>query len=354
MKKTKFYSYYLPQFHEIPENNLWWGKGFTEWNCVNEHNEKIFGETRKPRNSIEEYNLLNPNALKNHALVAENFGLSGFFVWQYWFGDNEMLLEKPMELVLKERIVFPYAFFWANHTWYNKGINKLLKKQNYLGEKDYVKYFEYCLPHFNSESYLKIDGKPIFGIFDPKSIPDLDLFIKTFRYSAKKSGFPDLFLISENTQLTDNHTHLFDKFLNTQSIFDRRKKVHPFEYIKEQLIKRANLNFLGPVKYDFKTLSGFYQNITENEKNDEYIPSVISGWNTTPRHKSRGTIYQNFNPQQFQNMLQDATDLTKNKNTDNRIVILKSWNEWAEGNILEADNIYGDELLKVLKKISGN
>ena len=191
-------AYYLPQFHEIEENNRWWGKGFTEWTQLRESKTYFKQQKiRKPIAPFGEYNLLNPDVFAWQNKTARDYGISGFLVFDYWFGAGKTLLEAPMQMVLDKQLDFDYCLCWANHTWFNKRDDILLQQQQYLGVADYTTYFYRLLPHFKSSTYIKIANKPIFSIFNPKEVPDLALFVATFRRLAKKEGFDDLYLIAD-------------------------------------------------------------------------------------------------------------------------------------------------------------
>ena len=336
-------AYYLPQFHEIEENNCWWGKGFTEWAQLRE--AKIYvkqQKIRKPVAPFGEYSLLNPDVLEWQNKTAHNYGISGFLVFDYWFGAGKTLLEAPMQMVLDKQLDFDYCLCWANHTWFNKRENIVLIEQQYLGVADYTAYFYRLLPHFKSSHYIKIGNKPIYAIFNPKEVTDLALFVDTFRTLAKKEGFDDLYLIAENTNMQSSYAHLFDRYTKSANVFKKRAFNNFYSYCKEKLTRKFHFKNLGPFKYDYLSLVNQPNNDANNSKN---IPTVFTGWDTSPRHLRRGTIYTGFDVDAFKKHLSNvAQQLTESKPVD-KLVIIKSWNEWAEGNLLEPDSIFGDSLL---------
>lgn len=347
VKNITSLAYYLPQFHEVPENNQWWGEGFTEWTNLNTANQFYSWQLpRRPIAPFYEYNLLESDVLEWQFKVAREHGISGFFIWDYWFGGGRRLLEGPSELVLEKNLDFKYCFSWANHSWENKKTRELLIEQQYMGEEDYSAYFYSKLPHFNSKNYIKIEGKPVFGVFSPDLIPDLECFVSVFRRLAMKEGFPGIYLIAENA--TEKLIPLFDRFLSSGSSFKGRKLSSPLQFIKEQLIKRYNLNVLGPIVFDYRSTVlrrsadslGVYE-----------IPVLFTGWDTTPRHNRRGTIYKNFTIEVFRSCLINIVDQLRRQNSEYPIVVIKSWNEWAEGNLMEPDSLFGDGLLAAYKDI---
>ena len=340
-------AYYLPQFHEIPENNRWWGQGFTEWAHLNQAKKYFkWQEVRKPIAPMGEYNLLDADVIEWQASTAKKHHIDGFLVFDYWFGAGKTLLEKPMQMVLDKQLNVDYCLCWANHTWYNKRENILLIKQQYLGASDYTAYFERLLPHFNSPHYLKIDNKPIFAIFNPKEIQDLSIFIETFQLLAKKYGFDGLYLIADNTDSSSEYAHFFDAYTRTNSLFKSRNRDNLKSYLKEKLTRKFGFKNLGPFLYSYHHLVVKNHMSTTDEK---YIPSVFTGWDTSPRHQRRGTILQDFNLRTFKQHLANVKNALEIQKAKQPIVIIKSWNEWAEGNLLEPDSIFGYTLLEAYR-----
>jgi hypothetical protein len=345
-------AYYLPQFHEIEENNRWWGQGFTEWEQVNKA-KKYFNwqEIRKPVGPFGEYNLLNPDIMEWQAGIAKQHCIDGFLVFDYWFGASKTLLEKPMQMVLDKQLNFDYCLCWANHTWYNKRENILLQQQQYLGVADYTAYFNRLLPHFQSPHYIRINNKPIFAIFNPNEISDLPAFVDTFQALAIKHGFDGLYLIADNTDASAEHAHYFDAYTRSNGLFKGRNRDNPFSYIKEKLTRKLGCKQLGPFCYNYNSL------VVENyviQNDEKYIPTVFSGWDTTPRHQKRGTVLKNFNVATFKCHLATIRQSLLKHDVSNKIIIIKSWNEWAEGNLLEPDSIFGYQLLEAYRDFITN
>ncbi|WP_414657587.1 glycoside hydrolase family 99-like domain-containing protein [Deinococcus sp. VB343] len=343
-------AYFLPQFHEIPENNLWWGQGFTEWTNLRVSKEFISGQSiRKPSGPFNEYNLLEAEVLIWHQQIAEAYGIDGFFVWDYWFGEGKKLLEKPIEKVLRENIHFRYCFNWANHSWYNKSKGLLLIEQKYLGEEDYKSYFRWLLPHFKSENYIKIDGKPIFGIFRPDDIPDFSTFLRVFNQMAQENGFPGIFWIGENTSPTSPEAVNLDRVINSGGFFSLRRRIRssPFETVRYHLIKNYGMNKLGPSIFKYPSLVlGNSRNMFSNPRS---IPCVLAGWDTTPRHGKRGMILKGFSRDAFRAHVKEVFSALDYQTTEHKIIVIKSWNEWAEGNLLEPDSVFGTGLLEIFR-----
>lgn len=359
LKNVISLAYYLPQFHEIKENDQWWGKGFTEWKQLNSAKSYFKGHVlRKPHTPFGQYSLMNAEVMAWQSETAEKYGIDGFLVFDYWFGKGKKLLEKPIEKVLSEQIPFNYAFCWANHSWYNKRENIMLQEQLYLGSEDYSAYFEGLLPHFLSKHYIKIDNKPIFSIFNPKEIPDLKVFISTFNSLAISNGFSGIFWIADNTEGKDNWAGEFEAYAKSSSIFKHRRSSNPWSYFLEKLTRTFNLQNLGPFIYKYADLATKSKNLALSSKQ---IPVVFTGWDTTPRHLRRGTVLEGFNLKNFKSHLDSIKNQIKNRpfQLKNQIVLIKSWNEWAEGNVIEPDDEMKFDLLeeylnfsKSLKKLT--
>ena len=341
-------AYYLPQFHEIEENNRWWGKGFTEWSQLREAKTYFKGQKiRMPVEPLGEYSLLNLHIMELQSRIAKAYGINGFLVFDYWFGEGKTLLEKPMQLVLDQQLNFDYCLCWANHTWYNKRDNITLQQQLYLGKKDYTAYFNRLLPHFKSPHYLKIENQPIFSIFNPNEIPDLNLFIETFQQLSKQAGFNGIYLIADNTDASSGHASLLNGYTRTNYFFKKRNRDNLISYLKEKITRKFGFSNIGPFCYS-------YLNLVVNQHIDfndiKYIPSVFTGWDTTPRHLKRGTILKDFNLQNFKRHLQKIERTIENNRQQSecatQLIIIKSWNEWAEGNLLEPDSVFGITLLE--------
>lgn len=343
MKKPKILAYYLPQFHEIKENNEWWGHGFTEWTALNGAKSYFKSQNiRKPISPYHQYELPSKDVMEWQAKIARDHHIDGFFVWDYWFGNGKRLLSKPKEFVRDHGIDFPYALIWANHSWYNKGKNILLIEQQYLGKADYYAYAMDCLSHFITDNYIKINNAPVFGIFMPSAVPDLQLFIETFECVAKNNGFNGIYWVAENTSDKDFFADNFNTVISSSKYFSVRKWMHPIFFIREQLIKRFNWNFLGPIRYDYKKLVSSNDRFESSES-----PAIFSGWDTTPRHGNRGTYLENFNNETFSNHLDNVFQHAINQKID--FLAIKSWNEWAEGNVLEPDSEFGYSLIDTVK-----
>jgi hypothetical protein len=353
--KARLIAFYLPQYHPIPENDNWWGKGFTEWTNVGKA-KPLFKGHYQPRvpADLGYYDLRVPETRKAQAEMARENGVEGFCYWHYWFGNGKQLIERPFNEVLNSgEPDFPFCLAWANETW--KGFDHGLKNRNvlieqhYPGEKDYIAHFYEVLPAFKDPRYLKLDNKPIFMIYRPLANDEIKIFIKVWRKLAFESGLKGIYFIGHLNQLNYsvddilasgvdgvNTTRLTNYNLNYQSLLSK---------FKNKLLK---LVFKKPYTFPYKLMSKYF--IEDGvDSIDNVFPSIIPGWDHSPRSGVEGLIMTNSTPELFGKHVKHVVELVQVKKHDNRLVFLKSWNEWAEGNYVEPDLKWGNKFLKAIK-----
>ena len=348
--KKRLIAYHLPQFHEIKENNEWWGEGYTEWTAVKNWKPYFKGhQLRKPSEELGYYDLSNPQVLEKQYEIASNYGLEGFCFWTYWFGNGEMLLEKPLEHLLLPNSKVKYCFAWANHSWWDKSTWRLLKEQKYLGKEDYINFYKTLSPHFNNPNYIKKDNKLVLVIYESQDIPDLNVFMDTFNKLAIEDGYDGFFFIADHFAPEPKYLSkkeiidIFDSYMCTNYPFKNRSIL---KKIIGRLIRWYSWTFLGPDSFSYPKLM---KNIFKKEYGDKkFIPMIFTGWDSTPRHKKRGIVTRNFNEKTFEEHARYIFEF----NNKNDFVFIKSWNEWAEGNVLEPDDIFGTKLLNIIKKLN--
>lgn len=376
-EKIKVIAFYLPQFHEIPENNKWWGKGFTEWVNVKKATP-IFENHNQPRIPMNNnyYDLNNVDVMKWQAKIAKENGIYGFCFYHYWF-DGKLLLEKPVENYLKEKdIDFPFCISWANEHWTNQWVssqNSILIEQKYGEEKDWISHFEYLLPFFKDKRYIKKDGKPIIIIYRPELIDCLKEMIDCWQKLAKKNGLNGLCIISQRVDIVLNNpkadVSMIDNFIEYQpgTVFvTRRRKNKLVNYIKQhkrrfdyflekKLPKLSSSKLLNKNKsltiYNYDEI---WEDILKQKpvaKNS--IPCAFVDWDNTPRKHEKGSVVFGANPKSFEKYFSRLISKTiKEYNQD--MMFIFAWNEWAEGGYLEPDekNKYGylESIKKCIKK----
>lgn len=378
-KKARVIAFYLPQFHPIPENDKWWGKGFTEWTNVAKA-KPLFRGHYQPRipADLGFYDLRLPEVREQQAQMAREAGIEGFCYWHYWFGNGKMLLEKPFQEVLKTgKPDFPFCLGWANHswktgTWTRDGNDQMIAEQQYFGDTDYRMHFEYVLPAFQDKRYITVDGKPIFVIFDPFNLPTD--FIATWRKLATENGLPGIHFVgytfnamgralfnTKGEQVTTGffNPHEVQKYYD-YLIQDRQfDAVVPIGTYRAEVLTKNRVWFALQRKlstalkinlrnlYDYKQVMKHYY--ASEDAAENVYPSLLPQWDRTARSGING-IYINSTPERFGQTIDDALQLLKNKQPEHQILFLKSWNEWAEGNYVEPDLKFGRGYLDILRK----
>ncbi len=213
--KARVIAFYLPQYHPIPENDEWWGKGFTEWTNVTQA-KPLFRGHYQPRlpADLGFYDLRLPESRQAQADMAQEYGIEGFCYWHYWMGGGKLLLQRPFEEVLRSgEPDFPFCVSWANHPWTGTWFgaqDRVLTTQEYPGEEDHRRHFDYLLPALSDRRYMRVDGKPIVAIHRPKDIPQARQFIDLWRKLAQAAGLKDLYFIGGNLSQEELNVLGFD------------------------------------------------------------------------------------------------------------------------------------------------
>jgi len=361
-KRARVIAFYLPQFHPIPENDKFWGKGFTEWTNVTQAKPLFKGHYQpKLPADLGFYDLRLPEIREAQAEMARESGIEGFMYWNYWFGNGRKLLEKPLLDVLKSKKPdFPFCVGWANHSWSTKTWVKgeflqrdtMIMEQLYLGESDYTDYFNFLLPAFKDKRYITVDGKPIFVIYDPMKIPDVNDFIKLWKELALKNGLKGIHFVGLRYRRQLSYENLIEMgfdAMNNRGMGEAEAAVVGNKWlkiIKSQIALRLNGTTL--MKYNYKDIIKFLN--SEKDLLENVYPTILSGYDRSPRAGKRAVIYHGFTPELFGKHIDMVMELVENKDPEHKVVFLKSWNEWGEGNYVEPDLKYGWGFLNELKK----
>ncbi len=362
---VKVLAFYLPQFYPIPENDTWWGKGFTEWTNVGKA-KSLFKGHYQPRvpADLGYYNLRNPEIRKAQVEMAKEAGISAFCYWHYWFGNGKRLLAEVFQDVLDTgEPDFPFCLAWANHSWYSKNWNsegvisqQLLMEQTYPGLDDAKQHFNFLVKAFKDERYIKIDGKPFLLIFDPVSIPET--YLNHFELWAKEAGFNNgLYLVANITHDYIEKEDMLKKGFN--AVTYQRLGNFTNQYLKKMGRLGRGLHRLysiskgfafhrPPKMFDYRKYSQYL--ITDQDKERDVIPNIIPQWDHTPRSGWNGSLFINSTPDLFYQHVKQALIALHNKPHKEKILLLKSWNEWGEGNYMEPDIKFGKGFIRALKK----
>lgn len=358
--KARVFALYLPQFHPIPENDQWWGKGFTEWTNVGKA-KPLFKGHYQPHvpADLGYYDLRLAETRKAQADLAHQYGVEGFIYWHYWFGNGKRLLEQPInEVVNSGDPDFPFAFAWANETW--KGFAHGLKNRNilieqlYPGEQDYIDHFYAILPALKDKRYIRVNGKNLFMIYKPHQLPDPEKFIELWQRLARENGLKGFHFVAHHQSVKEHNGKSEMQSMNEMLAkgFDSVNFVRVFGLLDKQtiytkILSKVNSILRGvPRAYSYKKFAKYFSN--ENDSNENVIPSLIPNWDHSPRSGKEAVVMVDSTPALFEAHVADVIDKIKEKPADKKIVIIKSWNEWAEGNYMEPDLKWGHSYLQAL------
>lgn len=356
--KIKVIAYYLPQFHPFKENDEWWGPGFTEWTNVGKAKPLFKGHYQpKIPADLGYYDLRVEDVAVKQAELAKEAGITGFCYWHYWFGEGRKLLEMPAERMLKSRHPdFPFCFAWANHSWWRKswspsGNSELLIEQKYPGIEDIDEHFYYCLPFFQDERYMRYNGKPIFLIYKHLDYNNISQFVHRWNELAVKEGLSDGFYFLTGLISFDTLSDALDKDLSG-GILDVNAREHLIPSLLKRgtdfLKRKLGIPSIGlPHKVNYNKLIKKAWTNDLLDRND-VIPLILPNWDHTPRSGKFGQVYVNATPESFEKMLSKILPLVDQK--ENKLIVLKSWNEWGEGNYMEPDIKYGHGFIEALSK----
>jgi hypothetical protein len=359
-KKVRLIAHYLPQFHPIPENDTWWGKGFTEWTNVIKAKPLFKGhwQPRLPAD-LGLYDLRVPETRIAQAKLAMQYGIEGFCYWHYWFGGKR-ILERPLQEVISSgEPDFPICLAWANQTWsgtwHGLSNDKTLIEQIYPGQQDYRDHFYANLQAFLDPRYIQVNGKKLFFIYQPLDIPEPKQFIDIWQNLAMKEGFNGFHFVGMNMIPEWNpKAYGYDAVVQywSQRGQSQYRNLTFFDKMRLHFFGLSNLDKLRvkkkmPLKLSYEKLVRGYPHVPL--RSDEY-PSIFSDWDNTPRSGSDGWLFEDFSAELFEELCFKALKATSNKPDEEKIVLIKSWNEWAEGNYLEPDQKYGHACLDALKK----
>ena len=380
--KARVIAYYLPQFHPIPENDKYWGKGFTEWTNVAKA-RPLFRGHYQPRipADLGFYDLRMPEVREAQAELAREAGIEGFCYWHYWFGNGKQLLERPFNEVLQSgKPDFPFCLAWANHDWdtgsWQKGIKKqTIFKQLYLGKEDHTLHFNMLVPAFRDKRYIKVEGRLLFIILDPYRFEHVESLIETWRQLAKDAGLPGFYFVAmgnnTNTRVRKaeggiekgrvipdlkSSAKVYNNFLSLG--FDgvnsfgksRGEMMDKGTYKRAILYKmHEHLSFLPTLKYNYpKVVENFF---APEDSWDNIFPTIFPGWDRTPRTNDAEGVYINATPENFKRHIEQALKVIEKTDAEHRILFLRSWNEWGEGNYVEPALKYGHGFLDALRDV---
>ncbi|MFC2029456.1 glycoside hydrolase family 99-like domain-containing protein [Chloroflexota bacterium] len=363
--RGRLIAFYLPQFHPIPENDRWWGPGFTEWTNVAKA-RPLFRGHYQPHipADLGFYDLRLPETRASQAEMAREHGIEGFCYWHYWFAGKR-LLERPFAEVLRSgEPDLPFCLAWANQSWtgvWHGAPDRVLIEQTYPGRLDHEAHFNALLEAFWDPRYLTMDGRPIFLVNNPNGLPNPGQFTDCWRELAIRSNLDGLYFIGiagphwnplangfdaatvRNPGVAISHLSRMPKPLRYA---DRISKRLTGKTVK-RLLPRPD--WTRPAVYQYADVVGHA--LPPLPKDFVQFPCVIPNWDNTPRSASRGVVFADSSPELFGEHLEQAIQQVSHRNPGKRLVFVKSWNEWAEGNYLEPDQNHGRAYLQMTKAV---
>lgn len=352
--KRRVISFYLPQYYPTTENDNWWAKGFTEWTNVGRAKPLFKGHYQpKVPADLGYYDLRLPEVREEQAKLAKEAGIEGFCYWHYWF-DGKRLLDRVFhEIVESGKPEFPFCLCWANHSWYKKNWdptkpNIMLMEQTYPGKEDYIAHFNALLKAFKDDRYIKVNGKPVFGIYAPHDIPDFSLLKATWNELAIKNGLPGIYfwgftyekVYLKEIKKAGMDAAVFDYMLEAFR-FNEKTFLNRLCRILKRKFGIANI-------IEYKRYAEIVKSILI--KNPNVHPCIIPNFDHSPRSGNKHIIIHDAEPKYFGNLCKWVFKQFDGRTSEENLFFIKSWNEWGEGNYMEPDLKYGKGYIEELSK----
>jgi len=336
-------AFYLPQFHRIPENDAWWGEGFTEWTNVRKA-ARVFADHWQPHAPAElgYYDLTDSATRAAQAALARTHGVDAFCYYHYWFGGKR-LLEQPLDAVLSSGAPdFPFCVCWANENWTRRWDGRdddILMSQPY-GPDDARALASSLLPFFRDPRYVRVNGRPLLAVYKAADIPDVRDAVAIWRRVCVEGGVGDPYLCAVQRRADDDPTALG---------FDAAIEFPPIGHMAENVTSRfvgEHADFRGMI-FDYRNLAAYYLMLPR--PGFPQFRCVTPMWDNTARRPNDGMILADSSPEAFGVWMRDVLRQTRWRHSgDERLVFINAWNEWAEGNHLEPDLRHGRGYLQAL------
>lgn len=366
----KYVAFYFPQFQQIPENDRWWGSGFTDWDLVR-HARAHSSRQRQPRKPLggNFYDLSDPDAVARQAELAERFGLYAFNFYHYWF-DGRLMLGRPAEYFLQDKSHnLKFCFTWANESWTRQWVGNpeiLLRQSHRPDPKIWAKHFYYLVAYFSDHRYIRIDGRPVFFIYRPELNPHLCRYVAFFNHLAVKEGLPGVYFIGlrsyplavekKATACLDAHLRFQPRYIMNSEGSNRGRLMGKLECFLRSCPEAMQLplalvkhRLSGAKAYDYDQ---FCQRIIELAERDpeDHLQSIIVDWDNTARYGDKSRFFTGVSPERFAHWLEQLTRVELSKGRD--MIFINAWNEWSEGAYLEPDEVVGYRNLEVVRTMN--
>lgn len=342
----------LPQFHEVAENNEWWGKGFTEWTNVKKAKPLYKGHVQ-PMVPLEGYyDLSEVDAIAHQAELARRYGVYGFVYFHYWYEGRKML-EKPCELLLANpQIDVNYCFCWANHSWTRAWDGKeqqVLLEQTYGGEADWKNHIDYLLPFFRDERYIKKDNRPMLFIYNSSVIPDVNGMIAFWEEVLRREGFDGLYIVEYiSTKCTKPYISSSRAVYEDEPLYSLRFETNPVQKAYRVIQKKRK-------RTEYQDYDKIYKMLLRKKRTygqREIIQGAFPAWDNTPRRGSRGAmVVKGADPEKFETYFSRLCRCER-QGASKEYIVVNAWNEWGEGAVLEPSELFGYRYLEAIKRIT--
>jgi hypothetical protein len=374
-KRVKLLAFYFPQFHAIPENDEWWGKGFTDW--VNVRGARpMFDGHYQPRVPLGNryYDQSEKATIEWQIETARSHGVHGFCHYHYWF-DGKQLLNTPTDIVMESKeLDFPFCLAWANETWSRRWDGRdhhILQEQTHRPDKAiWEAHFNYLFRAWSDERAIKVDGKPLFLIYRAHRVNQIGEMFDFWRELAHRRGLPGLYFAT-----IKQYEFPMPEVLKH---FDAVVQFQPFEalyspdfevplptiqrgravQLARRLLPEKAQDVLRAVRYSlFEGLTFYdYDSVwkhilkAEREAGIPAFPGAFVDWDNTARYKKRARIFRGASPERFEHWFRQLVQVTAQRPAPEHFIFLNAWNEWAEGTYLEPDARYGSKYLEAVRR----
>ena len=353
MEPIRVIAFYLPQFHPIPENDAWWGRGFTDWTNVAKARPLFRGhyQPHLPAD-LGFYDLRVPEVREAQAELARSHGIEGFCYWHYWF-HGKRLLERPLDEILRSgKPDFPFCLAWANESWTRRWTGEeteILLKQEY-SQEDNLHHARWLANVFSDKRYLRVNARPIFVIYRPPALPDAKRMIDALKEECTRLGLPEPYIIGRDTHYPGKDMRTLGCDVTESSspnLGVLPRAFQPVNWFRDGL---RNLQS-GAGAFDLKVFDyeEACQLMEAARPGHDHIPGFFTGWDNTPRRGRKAVILVRSTPEAFGRGLEKVLKSVSHKPSEGRMLFLNAWNEWAEGMHLEPDQKCGLRYLTVLK-----
>ncbi|ULL20090.1 glycosyl transferase [Paenibacillus sp. H1-7] len=351
--KPKIIAFYLPQFHRIPENDLWWGEGFSEWTNTRKAKPLFPGhyQPREPQGD-HYYDLINPKTKSWQAELARHFGIYGFCYYHYWF-KGKLLLETPLQQMLESgKPDFPFCLSWANESWtrgWDGADHEVLMPQQYGNKDDWKRHFEYLLRAFKDPRYIRVNNKPLFAIYRPATIEHCTAMMNYWQQLARQHGLKGIHFVETLSGFPRKPMDGFQASLQFEPLYTTTHDL-PENAFSEIVIRESSME-TDEKKLRLYSYDNIWNRIIAREIPSSGKPSYLGAfidWDNSPRKGENASfIYNGATPAKFGAYLQQQLGRAKRSGTE--FVFINAWNEWAEGTYLEPDKIFGLQYLEAVK-----